>query len=399
MDPVAIKEAKSLSPKSLSLVTYNIHKGFGLGRLRFLLPQMRHALSGLQPDFMLLQEVQGFYRQRSKRIQPAPVRTQFEYMAEHDWPHFIYAKNAIYPSGHHGNAILSKHTFDKFENFNLSKHRRASRSILHGQIKIAEGLNLHLLCVHLALFKAERHAQCKAIIQKIRQVIPEHEPLLMAGDFNDWRKELSRPLAEEMGIISALGEFVLDQSCIQIKKWAEIGFDHLTVSVNVSAQQLQRGNFLAMLDRVLKKHQIDPHRLELEITETLLMDETEKVRTILNEIRNRHVTIALDDFGTGYSSLSYLSLYPIDVIKIDRSFVLQMITNPEQKAIVRAILAMSHSLNMQVVAEGVETIEQAQFLRDEGCHLLQGYLFSKPIPAADATLLLIKSKGQPLISM
>ena len=203
MDPVAIKEAKSLSPKSLSLVTYNIHKGFGLGRLRFLLPQMRHALSGLQPDFMLLQEVQGFYRQRSKRIQPAPVRTQFEYMAEHDWPHFIYAKNAIYPSGHHGNAILSKHTFDKFENFNLSKHRRASRSILHGQIKIAEGLNLHLLCVHLALFKAERHAQCKAIIQKIRQVIPEHEPLLMAGDFNDWRKELSRPLAEEMGISEA----------------------------------------------------------------------------------------------------------------------------------------------------------------------------------------------------
>jgi len=206
-------------------------------------------------------------------------------------------------------------------------------------------------------------------------------------------------LAEEMGIISALGEFVLDQACIQIKKWAEIGFDHLTVSVNVSAQQLQRGNFIAMLDRVLKKHQIDPRRLELEITETLLMDETDKVRAILHEIRNRHVTIALDDFGTGYSSLSYLSLYPIDVIKIDRSFVLQMITNPEQKAIVRAILAMSHSLNMQVVAEGVETIEQAQFLRDEGCDLLQGYLFSKPIPAADATLLLIKSKGNPLISI
>jgi diguanylate cyclase (GGDEF)-like protein/PAS domain S-box-containing protein len=206
-------------------------------------------------------------------------------------------------------------------------------------------------------------------------------------------------LAEEMGIISALGEFVLEQACIQIKKWSEIGFDHLTVSVNVSAQQLQRGNFLAMLDRVLKKHQIDPHRLELEITETLLMDETDKVRVILQEIRNRHVTIALDDFGTGYSSLSYLSHYPIDVIKIDRSFVIQMISNPEQKAIVRAILAMSHSLSMKVVAEGVETIEQAQFLRDEGCDLLQGYLFSKPIPAAEATLLLIRAKGQPLIPM
>ncbi|AXI03013.1 putative bifunctional diguanylate cyclase/phosphodiesterase [Aquirhabdus parva] len=206
-------------------------------------------------------------------------------------------------------------------------------------------------------------------------------------------------LAEEMGIISALGEFVLDQSCAQIKKWQESGFDSLTVSVNVSAQQLQRGNFIATIDRILKKHQIDPSLLELEITETLLMDEPEKVRGILQEIKTRNISIALDDFGTGYSSLSYLGLYPIDVIKVDRSFVMHMTSNHEQRAIVRAILAMSHSLNMKVVAEGVETIEQAQLLRAEGCDLLQGFLLSKPLPAFEATLLLINAMSTPLITI
>lgn len=186
----------------LSLITYNIHKGYGMGKLRFLLPQMRHALRGVHPDFMLLQEVQGLHRKRSKRIEALLTKTQFEYMAGQEWPHFLYAKNAIYRSGHHGNAILSKFAFDKFENLNLSKHPRASRSILHGQIKIP-GTVLHLLCVHLSLFKAERAFQCKAIMEQIRKAVPENEPLLMAGDFNDWQNQLSKPLAEEMGISEA----------------------------------------------------------------------------------------------------------------------------------------------------------------------------------------------------
>jgi diguanylate cyclase (GGDEF)-like protein/PAS domain S-box-containing protein len=206
-------------------------------------------------------------------------------------------------------------------------------------------------------------------------------------------------LAEEMGIISALGEFVLDQACSQIKKWRDLGFKHISIAVNVSAQQLQRGNFLDTLDRVLADHQIDPGLLELEITETLLMVDTDQVQAILQEIKRRGVTIALDDFGTGYSSLSYLGLYPIDVIKIDRSFVIQMIGNEEQKAIVRAILAMSKALKMKVVAEGVETLEQAQFLREEGCELLQGYLFSKPVPAFEANKLLINSLGDNVMPM
>ncbi len=206
-------------------------------------------------------------------------------------------------------------------------------------------------------------------------------------------------LAEEMGIISTLGEFVLDQSCAQIKKWRDAGFVGVSVAVNISAQQLQRGNFISILDRILADYQIDPSLLELEITETLLMDNNDHVQTILQEIKSRGVTIALDDFGTGYSSLSYLGIYPIDVIKIDRSFVAKMIDHEEQKAIVRAILAMSKSLKMKVVAEGVETIEQAQFLSDEGCELLQGYLFSKPVPAFEANKLLVKSLGGTLVSI
>lgn len=188
---------------TLSLITYNIHKGFGVGRLRFLLPEMRDALSELNPDFVFLQEVQGLHLRREKRINEWPELPQFEYMAEKIWPHYLYAKNAVYQSGHHGNAILSKYSFTAFENINLSNINRASRSILHGQIRLEGELTLHLLCVHLGLFKAERASQCEALMQRINDVIPEHEPLLMAGDFNDWRRHLSQPLADELGIHEA----------------------------------------------------------------------------------------------------------------------------------------------------------------------------------------------------
>lgn len=190
--------------QSMSLVTYNIHKGFGVGKLRFLLPQMRTALSGINPDFVFLQEVQGLHHRRAKRIDAWPELSQFEYIAEKDWPHYLYAKNATYQSGHHGNAILSKYPFERFENINLSSRHRASRSILHGQVKINDsGQILHLLCVHLGLFKAERASQCRAMMKRIREAVPENEPLLMAGDFNDWRLHLSKPLFEELGIQEA----------------------------------------------------------------------------------------------------------------------------------------------------------------------------------------------------
>ena len=202
------------------------------------------------------------------------------------------------------------------------------------------------------------------------------------------------PLAEETGLISALGEIVLDKSCAQIKAWELQGFSEVRVSVNIVAQQLQRGNFVETIDRILERHQVDPRWLELEITESSLMDGTAQVKEILNEIKQRHISIALDDFGTGYSSLSYLGQYPIDVLKVDRSFVMEVGISPSHEAIVCAVLAMGHSLGMLVVAEGVETMAHAEFLRDEGCDLLQGYLISKPLPAEQATAFL-RQMAQP----
>lgn len=187
---------------SLSLITYNIHKGFGIGTVRFLLPKMRDAIANLRPDFVFLQEVQGEHLRRKKRIQAWPEASQTEYIAEKIWPHYVYAKNAIYQSGHHGNAILSKYPFNKSENINLSNINRASRGILHSRL-VWEDQMIHLLCVHLGLFKAERAEQCRALMQRISEAVPENEPLLMAGDFNDWRTLLSGPLASELGIHEA----------------------------------------------------------------------------------------------------------------------------------------------------------------------------------------------------
>ena len=188
--------------RSLSLITYNIHKGFGVGAVRFLLPEMRSALKDLNPDFVFLQEVQGRHRRREKRIDSWPDSPQFEYIAENLWPYYIYAKNAVYHSGHHGNAILSKYPFEHFESINLSTMNRASRGIVHAQLKLDDS-TVHLLCVHLGLFKAERAEQCKALIARIKEVVPAHEPLLMAGDFNDWRTIISPILADDLGIKEA----------------------------------------------------------------------------------------------------------------------------------------------------------------------------------------------------
>lgn len=245
----------SMQPSSsaVSLMTYNIHKGFGVGAVRFLLPEMRDAIAQLNPDFVFLQEVQGEHRRRQKRIDAWPETPQFEYIAENLWPHYIYAKNAVYHSGHHGNAILSKFPIDRFDNVNLSSIQRASRGVLHSQLILGANRSIvHLLCVHLGLFKAEREEQCKALIQLVKTVVPENEPLLMAGDFNDWRNHLSKPLADELGIKEAFysvegqharsfpaikpslcidrvyfrGMNVLDVQCLQGKPWRMLS-DHV----------------------------------------------------------------------------------------------------------------------------------------------------------------------------
>lgn len=187
---------------SVSLITYNMHKGFGFGAVRFLLPKMREAISTLNPDFVFLQEVQGEHKKKAKRILEWPESSQYEYLAGKTWPFYTYAKNAVYRAGHHGNAILSKYPFGHIDNISLTNNRRASRGVLHTQLLI-DRIPIHLLCVHLGLFKKERSEQMIYLMHRIKTLVPLHEPLIMAGDFNDWQNTLSKPLAETLQVEEA----------------------------------------------------------------------------------------------------------------------------------------------------------------------------------------------------
>lgn len=196
------------------------------------------------------------------------------------------------------------------------------------------------------------------------------------------------PLAEETGLISAIGELVLDKACRQAQLWKEAGLGVIRTSVNIPAHQIRKGNLPQVIKRVLDNTGLDPHLLELELTETSLMEENEGVIDMLQDLRSRGIAISLDDFGTGYSSLSYLKRFPIDTLKIDQAFIRDIGTGTADEAITRAIIAMAHSMGMEVVAEGVETEAHLDFLRREGCDYIQGYLLSRPVPDDQLSLLL-----------
>lgn len=190
------------------------------------------------------------------------------------------------------------------------------------------------------------------------------------------------PLAEESGLISAISEWVLERACRQAALWMEQG-DEVQVSVNLSAQQFRKGDITSIVERVLDLTGLPPRLLELELTESLIMEDLDKNIDVLRQLRERGIGLSLDDFGTGYSSLSYLKRFPVDTLKIDRSFVEDMHTNSDDAAITQAIIDMAHSLKMKVVAEGVEEEAQLGLLRRMGCDAIQGYYISRPIPDID----------------
>ncbi|WP_284455502.1 sensor domain-containing protein [Alloalcanivorax xenomutans] len=187
------------------------------------------------------------------------------------------------------------------------------------------------------------------------------------------------PLAEESGLISAIGELVLERSCRQARQWHKQGLGDIRVSVNLSAHQFRKGNLADVIDRILELTGLPAHLLELELTESLIMEDLEQNIALLERLRSRGIGLSLDDFGTGYSSLSYLKRFPVDTLKIDRSFITDLTQNADDAAITRAIIEMAHSLNMSVVAEGVETTQHLEILRAMGCDGIQGYLISRPV--------------------
>jgi diguanylate cyclase (GGDEF)-like protein/PAS domain S-box-containing protein len=200
------------------------------------------------------------------------------------------------------------------------------------------------------------------------------------------------PLAEDSGLIIALGDWVMRTACLQNKAWQDAGLAPMRLSVNFSARQFQQPTFISSVAAILKETNLDPRWLELELTESSIMKEPEQAIEKLHELKLMGIKVAIDDFGTGYSSLNYLKRFPIDTLKIDKTFVSDVCKDPHDTAIVRAIITLGHALDLTVIAEGVETQEQLQYLSSLGCDVVQGFLFSKSVEAPAFEELLIEQR-------
>jgi EAL domain-containing protein (putative c-di-GMP-specific phosphodiesterase class I) len=189
------------------------------------------------------------------------------------------------------------------------------------------------------------------------------------------------PMAEETGLIIPIGQWVLDAACAQLKAWQQQALtSNLTLSINVSAKQFRQADFVEQVQATMQRHAINPMQLKIELTESMLLDDVESTILTMTALGEIGVRFSLDDFGTGYSSLQYLKRLPLTQLKIDRSFVRDLAVNSNDQAIVRTIIAMAHMLNLNVIAEGVETVVQHGLLLNNGCMHYQGYLFGKPMP-------------------
>lgn len=202
------------------------------------------------------------------------------------------------------------------------------------------------------------------------------------------------PLAEETTLILPIGEWVLRASCSQMCRWIECGFSFHHISINISNIQFRQNNFLEMVSDALDKTGLDPHYLELELTESCMMEQVEKNISVLKELRAMGVCITIDDFGTGYSSLRHLKRLPLNRLKIDKSFTKDIIHDPDSQSIVKAIISMAHNMDIKVIAEGIETKQQGILLKEYGCDLMQGYYFCKDLPAEDIVTLTQKSTNE-----
>jgi len=249
--------------------------------------------------------------------------------------------------------------------------------------------------LRLALPRSEFLLHYQPVVGTERDCIVAVEALLR------WKRDESLllpdtfvPLAEENNLIVPIGQWVMREAFRQLRSWNEAGFLELRLIVNLSARQFQQADLVAMIDRLITETGADPSRIEMEITESTAMLQGEQTISVLEQIRERGFTISVDDFGVGYSSLNYLKRFPVDAVKVDRSFVRDLSAEPGDSAIVDAILAIARSLRLRVIAEGVETAEQFYLLKEKGCIEFQGYLFSRPLPVNDMTEFLKQHRGR-----
>ncbi|WP_052126200.1 putative bifunctional diguanylate cyclase/phosphodiesterase [Ureibacillus massiliensis] len=205
------------------------------------------------------------------------------------------------------------------------------------------------------------------------------------------------PIAEDIGLINDLGDWVLERVCKYLADWERMQLRTLPISVNIVAQRFLRRDCFLTVTSILKQYNVDPKYIELEITESSLINYEKTVVNTLNQLYELGIKVALDDFGTGYSSLSHIKDFPINTIKIDRSFIQQINYKKDVEVIIKSLIFMAKELDLNIVAEGVETLEQYDFLRKLECKEIQGYLFSKPISEEEFQKLLNKSKLEPNI--
>ena len=272
-----------------------------------------------------------------------------------------------------------------FQFFTKSLDDRAVRRLAL-ETEIRNGLKKGQFLLHYQP-KVELNSGAIIGMESLVRWSPEKNKLVSPAEFI--------PVAEETGLIVPLGDWILREACFQNVQWH--GFDaKLRMAVNLSARQFREKNLINRIDAALRDSNLQPETLELEITESMVMENVEEVVALLRQIKDRGISIAMDDFGTGYSSLSILKNFPIDTLKIDQSFVRKLSRDSDDAQIVAAIISMSHSLNLKVVAEGVETKEQLEFLTERGCDIIQGYYFSKPLSDGDFTQLLHTHKERLL---
>jgi diguanylate cyclase (GGDEF)-like protein len=204
------------------------------------------------------------------------------------------------------------------------------------------------------------------------------------------------PVLEETGLIVPVGEWVLRKACTQGRALQYAGLSDLRISVNLSAKQFRQASLPETVDRILKETGLDGSSLELELTESVLMEDLESSRKMLDELKILGLQVAMDDFGTGYSSLGFLKKFPVDILKIDRTFIKDICEDHDDRAICSAIVTLGQALKLDVIAEGVETVEQMALLRDQGCHIIQGFLFARPMPA-DHVVRWLNEEGDDIV--
>ena len=299
---------------------------------------------------------------------------------------------ALYPSDASSVVELFSHADTAMQSAKkLGGNRVASfdfgmNTTVHAKVKLEIELRSALTAGELELFYQPKVDTQSGAVHSAEALIRWRHPqrgLVPPGDFI--------PLAEECGLIADIGDWVVREACRQARTWQLEGLPLLRIAVNLSPTQFRHGNLLAIMRKALDDADLDARYLEVELTENTVMSDAEGSVAILEKLSEMGVLVSVDDFGTGYSSMSYLRRFPVDKLKIDRAFISEIVSRPDDASIVRAIVSLAHSLRLKVVAEGVETLEQLEFLKSLGCDQYQGYYFSPAVPANDFAKLLRRS--------